>query len=199
MIGIIDYEAGNLYSVEKAVKKLGYQTKLIREASEFTGIDKIIFPGVGNAKQAMKMIRLKELNQPIQKSIDNDIPFLGICLGMQLLMEFSKENDTDCLSIFPGKVLPFQKKVKVPHMGWNEVQQVGTHPIFQKIPDRTDFYFVHSFYVSPAQESDKIGITDYGADFCSVIGKDHVIGVQFHPEKSAEAGLTVLQNFYRYV
>ncbi|MBO0992913.1 imidazole glycerol phosphate synthase subunit HisH [Bacillus sp. SD088] len=195
MIGIIDYGAGNLHSVEKAIKKLGYQTRLISEASEFRGVDKLIFPGVGNAKQAMKIIQLKGLHQPIQASIDNDIPFLGICLGMQLLMEYSKENKTECLSVFPGDVLPFQKKVKVPHMGWNEVYQVKQHPIFRQIPDRTDFYFVHSFFVSPARETDKIGTTDYGHNFCSIIGKDHVVGVQFHPEKSAEAGLTLLQNF----
>lgn len=195
MIGIIDYGAGNLHSVEKAVIKLDFPTKIIAEPTDFTGIDKIIFPGVGNAGKTMEMIRFHGLDDKITEAIKAGIPFLGICLGMQLLMEYSKENDADCLSIFEGAVYPFQKSIKVPHMGWNEVHQKRQHPIFRNIPNKSDFYFVHSFYVKPNDESDAIGITDYGQDFCSVIAKDNVIGVQFHPEKSAEAGLTILENF----
>ncbi|MFS0645601.1 imidazole glycerol phosphate synthase subunit HisH [Siminovitchia sp. 179-K 8D1 HS] len=196
MIGIIDYGAGNLHSVEKAVKKLGFPTKVMAAPRDFTGIDKMIFPGVGSAGKAMEYIRRHGLDHKIKEAIKAGIPFLGICLGMQLLMEYSKENDTDCLSIFDGAVCPFQNnRVKVPHMGWNEVHQKIKHPIFRNIPDAFDFYFVHSFYVQPNHETDTIGITEYGEDFCSVIAKDNVIGVQFHPEKSAEAGLAILENF----
>ncbi|HLU21230.1 MAG TPA: imidazole glycerol phosphate synthase subunit HisH [Bacillaceae bacterium] len=195
MIGIIDYGAGNLHSVDKAVRKLGFQTKLLTNPEDFTGINKIIFPGVGNAKKTMEIIRASKIDTKIIQSIAAGTPFLGICLGMQLLLEFSEENNADCLSIFEGKVLPFKRDVKVPHMGWNEVQQQINHPIFKSIPDKADFYFVHSFYVNPSNNKDAIGTTDYGQEFCSVIAKDNVVGVQFHPEKSADAGLTLLQNF----
>ena len=195
MIGIIDYGAGNLYSVEKAVKLLNFPTKIIAEPRDFIGIDKIIFPGVGSAGKTMEIIRAHGLDHKIKEAIKEGIPFLGICLGMQLLMEYSKENDTYCLSIFEGAVHPFQNSVKVPHMGWNEVHQKSKHPIFKNIPDTSDFYFVHSFYVQPKNETDTFGTTNYGQNFCSVIGKDNVIGVQFHPEKSAEAGLAIIENF----
>lgn len=197
MIGIIDYGAGNLHSVEKAVKRLGYPAKLLSRPQDFRGVDKVIFPGVGNARKTMEILREKELAPAIVQSIQSDMPFLGICLGMQLLMEYSKENDADGLSVFDGGVLPFKREVKVPHMGWNGVTQRNGHPLFLNIPDGTDFYFVHSYYVEPVQESAKTGTTHYGHDFCSVISKDHVAGVQFHPEKSAEAGLTLIENFCR--
>ncbi|PWA13137.1 imidazole glycerol phosphate synthase subunit HisH [Pueribacillus theae] len=183
MIGIIDYGAGNLHSIEKAIKKLGFTTKIMSKPDEFHGINKIIFPGVGNAGKTMQIIKKLGMDKQIKKCITEGVPFLGICLGMQLLLEFSKENETDCLSIFEGTVIPFHQGVKVPHMGWNEVQQIMKHPIYKGIPDRCDFYFVHSFYVQPLHESDVIGLTNYSHDFCSVIARDNVIGVQFHPEK----------------
>lgn len=195
MIGIIDYGAGNLHSVEKAVKKLGFNTKILNKPNEFKGMKKIIFPGVGNAGKAMQIIREKGLDKEIIHYIHEGTPLLGICLGMQLLMEYSKENVTECLSIFEGGVLPFNQEVKAPHMGWNNVHQKMKHALFNGIPDNADYYFVHSYFVSPKKDTDVIGATEYGQDFCSVIAKDNVLGVQFHPEKSAEAGLVLLENF----
>lgn len=208
MIGIIDYGAGNLHSVQKAIATLGFTSQIISRPDEFIGVGKIIFPGVGNAGKTMQILRQQKLEASIRERIAAGVPFLGICLGMQLLLEYSKETDadstgshstttsnTDCLSVFDGEVLPFTSEVKVPHMGWNEVQQIHPHPIFDEIPDRSDFYFVHSYYVQPRQLSNAIGLTRYGHDFCSVIARDHVVGVQFHPEKSGKNGLTLLHNF----
>lgn len=195
MIGIIDYGAGNLHSVEKAVKAIGWSTKLIARPEDCCGVNKLIFPGVGNARKTMELLDRKGLSKQIKQAIQEGIPFLGICLGMQLLMEFSEEDHTHGLGIFEGRVRMFQAEVKAPHMGWNEVHHNGEHPIFEGIPDKTDFYFVHSYYVEPNHFSNSIGVTHHGNSFCSVIANKQVMGVQFHPEKSAEAGLCLLQNF----
>lgn len=195
MIGMIDYGAGNLHSVEKAVKRLGYNVKIITNASEFHGFDKIIFPGVGNARKTMEILNEKGLSHAIQSQIKQGTPFFGICLGMQLLLQFSAENTTPCLEVLQGTVEPFETSLIVPHMGWNEVIQEQEHFIFKDVADQTDFYFVHSYYVKPTYRKEAIGTTVYGSPFTSIIAKDTVIGVQFHPEKSGEQGLQILQNF----
>ncbi|TNJ57729.1 imidazole glycerol phosphate synthase subunit HisH [Paenibacillus hemerocallicola] len=134
MIGIIYYGAGNLHSVEKAVRKLGFRAKIVTNANEAAGVRKIIFPGVGNAGNTMQTIRDNGLDVPIKRFIEEGMPFLGICLGMQLLLEFSHENDAECLAVLEGEVKPFERPVKVPHMSWNQVVQSIAHPIYSGIP-----------------------------------------------------------------
>lgn len=195
MIGIIDYGAGNMHSVEKAVRRLGFRTKLVTGEREAVGVNKLIFPGVGHAGATMQTIRRSGLDGAIRRSIGEGMPFLGICLGMQLLLTFSREGDAECLDLLPGEARPFETAHKVPHIGWNEVEQTMAHPIYAGIPDRTDFYFVHSYYASPRDSSHVAGVTRYGREFCSAVAGDAWIGVQFHPEKSGEAGLLLLHNF----
>ncbi|PZE21589.1 imidazole glycerol phosphate synthase subunit HisH [Paenibacillus xerothermodurans] len=195
MIGIIDYGAGNLHSVVKAVNRFGVKTKIISELSEFIGIDKIIFPGVGNAKKTMELLNNIGFSISIKDYINSKVPFLGICLGMQLLLDYSDEGDTGCLGVIKGNVSPFNQNLKVPHMGWNQVKQAVTHPVFRGIPDNSDFYFIHCFYVTTQETSQAVGYTQYGREFASVIAKENVIGVQFHPEKSGEIGIALLENY----
>ncbi|TNJ64368.1 imidazole glycerol phosphate synthase subunit HisH [Paenibacillus hemerocallicola] len=197
MIGIIDYGAGNLFSVQKSIEKLGKQAKIVSYPEDFTQIDKVILPGVGNAKRTMDILDHRGLSRAINEIV-KEIPFLGICLGMQLLLDYSKENDATCLGIVSGGVVPFDQSLRVPHMGWNEVKQEKKHRIFDGIPDKSNFYFVHSYRVFTNDSEHTIGTTIYDGSFSSVIAKeDHIIGVQFHPEKSGETGLLLLENFCR--
>lgn len=191
MIQIIDYGAGNIKSVQNALKQLGINSKIISSAKELRNDSKIIFPGVGAAESAM--IELKERGfTEIIPQIKS--PFLGICLGMQLLMDFSEENNTECLGIIKGKVFKFPKIVKIPQIGWNKVmQEKRKNPLFKNIPYQSYFYFVNSYYAD--SDSDSIGTTDYGINFASAINKNNFYGVQFHPEKSGEIGLKLLNNF----
>ena len=197
MIGIIDYGAGNLYSVLKTIDRLDYKTKLITNPDDHDGtITKLILPGVGNAKVAMKVLNETGLTSYIKEAVAKGIPLLGICLGMQLLLETSEEGNVECLGLIKGSVPIFKETVeKVPHMGWNQVKDVQSHFLFQHIPQPADFYFVHSFYASPTEQKDILGVTNYGFDFASVIGNEQVMGVQFHPEKSGKYGIQLLDNY----
>ncbi|MFJ5769662.1 imidazole glycerol phosphate synthase subunit HisH [Psychrobacillus sp. NPDC093180] len=197
MIGIIDYGAGNLHSVLKAIDRLDYQTKLITNPEDHDeAITKLILPGVGNAKVAMNVLNESGLTSYMKEAVAKGIPLLGICLGMQLLLETSEEGDVECLGLIKGSVPLFKETVeKVPHMGWNQVQDVQNHFLFQHIPQQTDFYFVHSFYANPTEQKDVLGVTNYGLDFASVIGNEQVMGVQFHPEKSGKYGIQLLDNY----
>jgi imidazole glycerol-phosphate synthase subunit HisH len=192
MIQIIDYGAGNLRSVQNALTQLGIESKVISSAKELKTDCKTIFPGVGAAGMAMKELNERGFASAIPQI---KVPFLGICLGMQLLMDFSEENNTDCLKIIKGNVRKFQTTVKIPQIGWNKVEQKNpANLIFKDIPDQSYFYFVNSYFVDPEPEN-RIGTTDYGTTFASVINKDNFYGVQFHPEKSGEIGLKLLNNF----
>ena len=197
MIGIIDYGAGNLHSVLKAIDRLGYQTKLITKPSDHDElITKLILPGVGNAKVAMNVLNKSGLSDYLRERVSEGIPLLGICLGMQLLLETSEEGSIACLEFLKGTVPAFKENVeKIPHMGWNQVNDVQQHFLFNDIPDHTDFYFVHSFYANPVEQHEVLGVTDYGFEFASVIGNEQVMGVQFHPEKSGQFGIQLLDNF----
>ncbi|MFQ5929193.1 MAG: imidazole glycerol phosphate synthase subunit HisH [Acidobacteriota bacterium] len=197
MIVVIDYKAGNLYNVGNALKCLQADFIFSGNPAVVTQADKVILPGVGSARAAMASLveqRLVEVLQRLQ------VPFLGICLGLQLLFEVSEEDNTPCLGLLPGTVHKFDSsRVKVPHIGWNQVRQLGefcqsASILFKDIPDQSFFYFVHSYFAPVANEA-TAAVTEYGDCFASVVTKENFWGVQFHPERSGEIGLRVLNNF----
>ncbi|MEG3591785.1 MAG: imidazole glycerol phosphate synthase subunit HisH [Pseudomonadota bacterium] len=200
-IAIIDYGMGNLHSVSKAVQHLSngkVSIKITSKPQDIKEADKIIFPGQGAARECMKALKEHNLIESIHETASTR-PFLGICMGMQVLMENSTENgNTDCLGLFKGTVKPFSKatdNLKIPHMGWNQVKQKKTHPLWQNIENDSRFYFVHSYYVAPDASSIISGETNYGIDFTSVISENYIFAMQCHPEKSSGAGLKLLKNF----
>ena len=200
MITIIDYKAGNLTSVKLAFESIGREVTITDRPEEIIRAEKIVFPGVGAAKAAMD--NLKELNlvEPIRKVIADGVPFLGICIGMQVLFESSEEDGgTECLGILPGSVKKFKsadKLCKIPQIGWNTVKIVRGHQIFDGIEDLSEFYFVHSFYPACSDKNHIIGQTEYaGSVFASAAGKGNLAAVQFHPERSGRIGLKLLENF----
>ncbi|WP_313890895.1 imidazole glycerol phosphate synthase subunit HisH [Psychrobacillus sp.] len=197
MIGIIDYGAGNLHSVLKAIARLGYETKLITKATDHDeSIQKLILPGVGNAKVAMDVLNESGLSDYLKEQVVNGMPLLGICLGMQLLLETSEEGNVACLGFLKGTVPLFKEmSEKIPHMGWNQVNNVQNHFLLNEIPDNSDFYFVHSYFAKPSEVNDVLGTTNYFNDFASIIGNEQVMGVQFHPEKSGKYGIQLLHNY----
>ena len=192
MIAIIKYNAGNITSVEHAVKRLGLPCRVTDEIDEILCADKVIFPGVGEAKSAIKYLKDRELDEVIKSLLQ---PVLGICLGLQLMCRHSEEGDTPCMDIFDAAVKKFPALDIVPHMGWNKVRQTRSHPIWAGIPDDTHFYFVHSYYADPADPGLTVGETDYGVTFTCAVAAANIFAVQFHPEKSAEHGLRLYRNF----
>lgn len=188
---IIDYGAGNVFSVRNALEHLGIHAKVTDVAEEILQADKIIFPGVGSAQAAMEALRQKRL-----LTIFDEIsqPFLGVCLGMQLMGTSSEEGDQKCLDIIPYKIESFADMgdLKIPHMGWNLVSQSASN-IWKGIPDQEYFYFVHSYHLPSSKYC--IGKTVYGNTFCAAVQKDNFFGVQFHPEKSGKMGIRLLENF----
>lgn len=190
-IAVIDYGAGNLQSVCNALTLLNQSFEIVTQSKALNGFEKAILPGVGAAGSAMRALEQRSLNAVIKSM---RIPFLGICLGMQLLAEFSEEDQTECLGIIPGRVKKFPHDLKVPQIGWNRVQLTQESPLFHGIPPNPYFYFVNSYYVD-APEPFVSAQTLYGIDFPSVIQKNNFWGVQFHPEKSGENGLQMLRNF----
>ncbi len=199
MIGIVDYGMGNLKSVFKAVEKVGAKPVFVREKKDLERVKKLILPGVGAFKDCVSNLKDMELFEPIRDVILEGVPFLGICLGMQILFEESYEfGKHSGMGIFKGVVKNFREDnpfIKVPHMGWNTVQIKKDSPIFSKIPNNSFFYFVHSYYVLPKEDEIVISSTDYGIEFTSGISKNSIYGFQFHPEKSQKVGLTLLKNF----
>jgi len=195
-IAIIDYGAGNLRSVVNAVSRLGYQPKVTSRAADLLAAPLVILPGVGAAAAAMARLKELGLDDTIRQLITAERPFLGICLGLQMLFTATAEGGKHkCLGIFPGHVQKLPPGLKTPHMGWNQVKQTVAHPIFTGIPDNANFYFVHSYYAAPEDKSLLAGETEYGVTFCSVIARGNMIATQFHPEKSGEIGLKILTNF----
>lgn len=191
-IGIINYGAGNLKSICNALSMLNKNFGIISAPEELLYFDKIIFPGVGAAGNAMKKLKVKGFINRIKKIKK---PFLGICLGSQLLADFSEENNTKCFGIIPGVVKRFKSSdLKIPQIGWNKVEFKADLPLFKGIKNGSYFYFVNSYYLD-ISEKFVFGTTDYGVSFPAVIQKKNFYGVQFHPEKSGEAGLELLSNF----
>ncbi len=203
MIAIIDYKAGNLGSVARAISHLGFECRITHNVKEILGADRVIFPGVGSAGQAMQDLKRTGLDRAIYDLYESNKPFLGICLGTQIILEESEENQTTCLGLLPGTVKRFpmpllsddHKNLKVPHMGWNQVKLKRAHPLFKGVAPESEFYFVHSYFPVPRDIETTIGTTDHGITFASVLGKRNLIAVQFHPEKSGPPGLTILKNF----
>lgn len=197
VVGIVDYEAGNIRSVERALAYLGVPCVRSADPETLFKTDKLIFPGVGEAFSALRVLSRTGLGECVRDFAKSGKYLLGICLGSQIILEFSEERNTPCLGIVRGKALRFTKSpgLKIPHMGWNQVRQESRHPLFGGIPDETSFYFVHSYYPAPSGEAVVLGTTSYGIDFTAVYAKDNICACQFHPEKSGENGLKLLGNF----
>lgn len=197
-ITIIDYGAGNLRSVVNAIKHLGYESELNNSATTLNNARAVIFPGQGTAGETMKNLKKVGLIDPLRDYVAAGRPFFGVCLGLQVLFtETDEDGGTECLDIIHGKVRKLPSGVKIPHMGWNQVKQKIAHPVFAGIPDESNFYFVHSYYVEPEDKSLIAGETDYNITFCSMIAKGNLVATQFHPEKSGEMGLKMYDNFIK--
>jgi len=198
MIAVIDYGAGNLRSVTNALLKLGYHPTVTSKPAVVLKADAVIFPGVGAAKDVMISLKKSRLDIAIKEFIGTGKPFLGVCIGMQVLLSSTEEDGGyACLGIVPGTVKRLPQGIKVPHMGWNQVKQKISHPIFDGIPDNENFYFVHSYYADPADASVQIGATEYGVNICSVLSKGNLMATQFHPERSDKYGLKFYGNFLK--
>ena len=204
-IAIIDYGMGNLRSVAKAFEHIAPQARVLvtQNRHDILQADRVVFPGQGSIGDCMRELAHWELVDVIRDAARGK-PFLGLCLGPQALLDFSEENGgTACLGVLPGRVVRFTdlqdpdtgERLKVPHMGWNQVHQLRDHPLWRDIPQDSRFYFVHSYYLQPADQTLAAGQTRYGFDFVSAIARDNIFAVQFHPEKSAQAGLRLLANF----
>ena len=204
-IAIIDYGMGNVHSVRKALNKVldkNSTVKITNSLNDLSDCSHIVFPGQGAASECMINID-KNLDIVEFKKIISQKPFLGICMGLQVLMTHSEENEgSNCLNILDGKVLSIERKMnsnlKVPHMGWNKVKQENKHPLWDNIPDGAFFYFVHSYFVKPLDKSHILSTTNYDLDFASALYKDNIAAVQFHPEKSSKMGLRLLENFINW-
>ncbi|HXX57314.1 MAG TPA: imidazole glycerol phosphate synthase subunit HisH [Thermodesulfovibrionales bacterium] len=201
MIAIVDYGMGNLRSVEKGFLKVGVDARVVSDPASVDDAKGIVLPGVGAFRDCIRNLTDANLTDSIITGIRKGKPFLGICLGLQVLFSESEEFGV-CkgLDLFRGKVVRFpQSELKVPHMGWNSVKIVRRPPIFDGIPDEGYFYFVHSFYVVPQSQDIIAATSDYGGDFTSMVWKDNVFATQFHPEKSQELGLKILKGFGEFV
>ncbi len=199
MIAVIDYGAGNLRSVANAIARLGYQPMITSQARELSEAQAVILPGVGAAGNTMENLRNLGLVEPIKQLIADDRPFFGVCIGLQVLFTSTEEGGGhDCLGIIAGRVKKLPDGLKVPHMGWNQVSQLISHPLFEGIPDKANFYFVHSYYGEPEDSSLVAGETEYGITMGSVIVRGNLVVTQFHPEKSGEFGLKMYANFLRH-
>lgn len=211
-VAVIDYGMGNLHSVAKAVEFVGAQLDheievvVTADAAIIASADRVIFPGVGAIRDCMAEIRRLGIDQIVADVIKTK-PLLAICVGMQALMTHSEENQgVDCLNLIKGQVRYFGddlksdqgERLKVPHMGWNMVQQRGDHPLWKDIADNSRFYFVHSYFIEAEDEQDIAGVSEYGAKFAAVLARDNVFAVQFHPEKSQTPGLALLKNFLQW-
>jgi glutamine amidotransferase len=197
MIALVDYGMGNLLSVRKALEASGGDVEVVGRGSDIRKADAVVLPGVGNFGDGMEHLAKRGFPGEIIRFIESGKPFLGICLGMQMLLEESEEAPgVKGLGVFKGRVTRFPDKgIKVPHMGWNSITLKGRSRYTRGIPDKSYFYFVHSYYSAPEDINTVIARCDYILDFTAVIGRDNVVGVQFHPEKSQNPGLTILKNF----
>ena len=209
-VAVIDYGMGNLHSVAKALEKVAGNTRVLVTADpgEVMRADRVVLPGVGAIRDCMGEIRRLGFDQTVREIVASGKPLLGVCVGMQALMQHSVENGgTDCLGIFAGRVEYFGdnlhdpvsgERLKVPHMGWNQAHQTTSHPLWQNIPQDSRFYFVHSYYVQPEDTTITASSSEYGLSFSSAVTHENVFATQFHPEKSQHAGLQLYANFLRW-
>ncbi len=198
MIVIVDYGMGNLRSVEKAFAFLGHDVSVSNGPSGLEAASGIVLPGVGAFGDAMHELESRGLVDPLRAAIEAGVPFLGICLGYQLLFDDSEESPGVAgLSILPGKVVKFPPDVKVPHIGWNDVRCARAHPVLAGVAEGSFFYFVHSYYVVPGESGDGLTVTGYCIDFASGAARGNLVAFQFHPEKSSSSGMRILDNFAR--
>ena len=199
-LAIIDYGAGNLRNVARAVAHLGYQGCITAAPREVLAADAVILPGVGATADTVRNLRERGLDEAIAQFVASGRPFLGVCVGLQVLFEASEEGgEHDCLGILPGRVRRLPDGLKVPHIGWNRVRQTQEHPIFSGVPDGDFFYFVHSYYAAVGDPSLVAAETEYGVVFPAVVARDNLVATQFHPEKSGQTGLRIYANFLRQV
>ena len=206
MIAILDYRAGNLTSVERALRHLGFACRITDNHDVIRSAERIIFPGVGAAGKSMENLKELGLDTLLHERFQAGVPILGICVGLQVLFDYSEENGTPCLSLLPGQVRLFRRDMpdpawddghalKIPHMGWSTVTFARPHPVFADVPPGSEFYFVHSYYPDPRDDNHVIGRTKYGISFASAVAWKNLAAMQFHPEKSGTPGLRILKNF----
>lgn len=207
-IVVVDYGMGNLRSVAQALRHVAPEAdvQISGDAQQIADADRLVFPGQGAMPDCMRCLRDSGLQHVIMEAARSK-PMLGICVGEQLLFDWSEEGDSSCLGLLPGKVVKFQldgqlqedgSRFKVPQMGWNRVRQMQSHPLWQGIADNSYYYFVHSYYAQPAELAHIAGETDYGAPFACAVARDNIFATQFHPEKSASAGLQLYRNFVHW-
>ena len=199
MIAIIDYGAGNLRSVANAITAIGYGSEITSNPEVIMRAEAVIFPGVGAAGDTMSGLTRLGLADVLKRLVAEQRPLFCICVGLQVLFTGTEEGGWhDCLNIIPGKVKRLPAGQKIPHMGWNQIKQKFEHPVFEGIPDQTNFYFVHSYYGEPEEKSLILAETEYGVSFCSALAKDNLVATQFHPEKSGGPGLRMYENFIKF-
>ena len=206
-VGVIDYGMGNLHSLAKALERVAPDQRVVvsYDAEELLDCDRLVLPGVGGVRECMKELNRLELAQLVREA-SRKLPMMGICLGMQVMLEFSEENGgVPALGLFPGEVVRFTdppadaaEKLKVPHMGWNRVKQECAHPVWAGVPDESWFYFVHSYFARPKDRTHLLGSSEYTQLFAAAIARDNLVAFQFHPEKSQALGLTLLANFVNW-
>jgi glutamine amidotransferase len=202
MIVLVDYKAGNLTSVPVALAEVGYASLISSDPEAIAAADRLVFPGVGAAGSAMEELHRLRLGPVLKAYVASGRPFLGICVGCQIILDWSLEDGkTPCLGLLPGGTEIFQPGggAKVPHMGWNQVAFLKPHPLFTGIPDGSEFYYVHSYYPTPARREDVLAETEYaGVRFAAILGRDNLAACQFHVEKSGKHGLRLLENFCKW-
>ena len=201
MITIVDYDAGNPTSVKRALASVGVSSHVTPKADEVRSAERIVFPGVGHARATMAVLIERGLDRALADAFARGTPILGVCVGAQLSLAHSEEGDTPCLGLVPGTVRRFPElppELKVPHMGWNRVRVQRSHPLLEDIPSENEFYFVHSYYLAPADPACALATTAHGIEFVSAFAVENFAAVQFHPEKSGPLGLALLERFARW-
>lgn len=195
---IVDYDAGNLHSVARACREVGLDVAISADPDALRAAHRVVFPGVGAAGAAMRSLTERGLDVALREVIASGRPVLGICLGLQISLDYSAENDTQTLGVIPGEIQRFafeNPTLKVPHMGWNEVVPTADHPVLAGIGPGDEFYFVHSYFPTPVDSSHVLAVTEYEHSFACAVGKENYVATQFHPEKSGRVGLRLISNF----
>jgi glutamine amidotransferase len=199
VIGVVDYRAGNAPSVGYALERLGLAHRLVADAADLDDVDRIVLPGVGAARATLASLHDSGLVDPLaERVVQGRTPFLGICIGLQVLFEHSEEGDVDCLGWVPGRVRRFPDTLRVPQIGWNAVRPTRAHPVTDGLGTDAHCYFVNSYHAEPADPADALGVTEYGTEFCSIAARDNIVATQFHAEKSGPVGLALLERFARW-